>query len=498
MRILLIQPSWLNSLEVSSLYKKHGTFKVLRDRGEYATRIKLPPLGLMYLAAPLVNCDHQVRILDASTLELTNGETVREAIDFQPDLIGITLYSRFLKNVYILCGELKKKLSVPIVLGGPHVTVMPEKVLEEFESVDYLIGGWGEFSIGDFAEYLGQKVTADSVPGLCYRRSGAIVKNPPATIPENENDIPVPNRNLLNDMYEKKLYFNIMSRRRNMDVLITSRNCLFACNFCFQSGKYYEHSAERVLKEIREMATRGVDAIEIMDDSFTLNRKRAERIVDGILEEGLDLEFRIRSRVNSLDERLLRKLKEIGTRSINFGMESGCDDLLKMMNKKTSVSQNENICRLTKKAGILCQTSWIIGYPGETRRMREQTLAFINRILPNTVTCNYLVPYPGTKVYQEARQNDTLVGEWSIHSDDIYIAREEFPDIGEYRSMVVEAQNNILTGFAFIIQTLKFLAGNLNHRLVIYGFYQLSRKIFARWSVINRSGRKLDEYRNLD
>ena len=133
MKVFLIQPSELSSDEITNEYKNHGRVKVLQDKNRYNRIITLPPLGLMYLAAPLLRKGHKVKILDAYTLQLNNGEIVQEAIAFQPDIIGISFYSRFIKVVYLLTQKLKATLKVPILLGGAHPTAMPDKVLEEFE-----------------------------------------------------------------------------------------------------------------------------------------------------------------------------------------------------------------------------------------------------------------------------------------------------------------------------------------------------------------------------
>ncbi|MFC1706936.1 B12-binding domain-containing radical SAM protein, partial [Planctomycetota bacterium] len=281
MRILLIQPSEFSSAEISPAYMKGGKFKLLRDRSRYQRILTLPPLGLMYLATPLLEADHEVAILDAYTLQLSTGEVLQEAIRFNPDLIGISLYSRFLHIVYQLTKKLKATLNVPIVLGGAHPTAVPDKVLTEFTEVDYVIRGWAEYSLTQLAGFLSQNASIDSVEGLAYRKNGSFIMNPEAELPKDLDEIPMPDRDLLQDMYDNHMYSNITSSRRNMDVLLTSRNCPFSCRFCFQHWRssYHLHSPDRVLAEISQMAERGIDAIEIMDDNFTLNKRRVNEIL---------------------------------------------------------------------------------------------------------------------------------------------------------------------------------------------------------------------------
>ena len=152
-------------------------------------------------------------------------------------------------------------------------------------------------------------------------------------------------------MYKNNMYYNITSTAKKVDVLMTSSDCPFNCYFCqnLTGHKFLTHSPERVVEELDNMVSRGIKAVEIMDDTFTFKRSRVEKIFDLIERRNYDLEFRIRSRVNLIDEDLLRRFKRIGGRAISYGMESGSDKILKSMNKGTTVKQNEEACRLTRK-----------------------------------------------------------------------------------------------------------------------------------------------------
>jgi anaerobic magnesium-protoporphyrin IX monomethyl ester cyclase len=479
MKVLLIQPAEIASPAITASYRSHGRLKVARGSGGLNRVITLPPLGLVNVATPVARAGHEVSILDAYTLQLTVGETVQEAVDFQPDLIGISFYSFYIQVVSRLTERLRSALpNVPIVAGGGHPSAMPDQVLSEFPAIDYVVSGWGDFAMSAIVEHLQGQRAKEDVPGLGYRQGGLVVQNPRYQLPKDLDEIPVPDRALLKEMHDHRLYFNILSSRKRMDVLMTSRCCPYACGYCFTGrGKYAEHSVGRVMLEIEEMVSRGVDAIEIMDDTFTFNRPRADEILDRIIDKGWNLEFRVHSRVDAIDVPLLKKLKRAGTRAISYGMESGSDSVLKRMRKRTTVAQNEAACRLTKKAGILCSTSWILGYPGETREMLEETFRFVDQILPHTFTFNVLSPLPNTPVYREAKKEGTLVGDWSVGCDKVYVKTEVVEDLERFSKLVGKAQWRLLASFRYLAQVFLYWVRHPNARLLKLGLKVLAGRL---------------------
>lgn len=334
-------------------------------------------------------------------------------------------------------------------------------------------------AIVSFVDYLAGKKKRSDVPGLIYADHGRPFQNKTPDLPQKADDLPTPYRDCLSEMYEKGLYFNITTKRRRIDVILTSRICPFSCKYCFSPGraKYLPHSPERVVNEIKNLANAGIDAIEIMDDTFTVNRRRAETIADQIIAANLNLEFRVRSRVDQIDTQLLRKFKRMGVRAINYGMESGSQKTLDAMNKCATVEQNESACRWTKEVGIQCQTSWILGYPGETQKDRQDTLDFISRILPDTFTLHMLQPLPATAVYKEAKENGTLIGKWGVDDDIPYIRTKEVRDKKAFEILVAWEHRKLLLDPRFIVKTLMNLVKYPNPRLAEYGFNYLRGKI---------------------
>jgi len=171
------------------------------------------------------------------------------------------------------------------------------------------------------------------------------------------------------------------------------------------------------MDEIVSIYERGIRDIEIVDDTFTFKRDRAMEVFNRIIAERLPLSFRIKSRVNVVDEEFLATARRAGAYLIAYGCESGDDEMLRRMNKRTAVADNERAIRLTKAAGIACHSSWVLGYPGETPESIERTVDFIVRTKPTTAQIALLRPYPQTEAYREAKEEGMLQGDWSVHSD---------------------------------------------------------------------------------
>jgi|TARA_Y100000310_G_scaffold151133_1_gene150663 anaerobic magnesium-protoporphyrin IX monomethyl ester cyclase len=480
MRILLINSPMAADDPVSGEYQEQGVFKDGRDlrRSEYYQRkeLCLPPLSLLYITTPLVEAGHEVLVLDADALDLTTGEIVREAEKFKPDVIGSNMYYCNMKVVYRMTRGLKAALDVPVVLGGPQATAMPERTLDEFEAVDCLVVGWGEGAIVPLVEYLGGRGKRNDVPGLVYRHDGGVAHNPQWSLPSNLDEIPFPSREPLRELYERGYYFNILSRHPRFDTLLTSRACPFRCAFCFmpQGSTYHKHSAERVLEEIRQLVDGGVQCVQMVDDLFNLKRKRSQEIIDLVVKENIKAEFRIRSRVDLVDEELLAGFKKMGVSSISYGMESGVDRVLQQMQKKTTVDQNERACRLTKQAGMTATSSWIGGLPSETPEELDETFRFIQRIRPTTFTMGALIPLPNTPYYSDAKRDGTLVGDWSVHSEhDPYIKHEHWSSREQLDSHVYHKLSGLRRNWRYVLQSARLALWPPNVRLLKYGFRML-------------------------
>jgi radical SAM superfamily enzyme YgiQ (UPF0313 family) len=218
----------------------------------------------------------------------------------------------------------------------------------------------------------------------------------------------------LDEYYRQRLYWD-MAARGAVDMMITSRGCPCDCSFCFKVDRTYRfRSVEHVMTEFESLRRRGVRSVHIQDDAFTANRQRCLEIAEALIRGKYRFELKVRSRVNAVDEELLGKLKRAGVRQIIYGFESGSQKMLDSMNKRTTVEMNRRAVDLTKRAGIACYGEILVGMPGETRETIDETIAFLLDKKPIIGSPAVLYPLPGTEVYERAKADGTLQGDWGV------------------------------------------------------------------------------------
>ncbi|MCK4826370.1 radical SAM protein, partial [bacterium] len=154
-------------------------------------------------------------------------------------------------------------------------------------------------------------------------------------------------------------------------------------------------------------------------------------ILEGILEKGWELAIKCRGRVNKVDPELLALMKKAGVRSVTFGIESGSQKVLDAMNKQTTVEQNYEAIRMVRAAGLQCYADLFLGFPGETPDTIKETSDFLMKAKPTGINMGCLFPLHGTKVYEEAKGNGTLIGDWGLLEKYPRVRLSWFDDIEE-------------------------------------------------------------------
>lgn len=389
---------------------------LINPRASYCGEISqkcYPPASLMYLASALRDSGFEPEIIDANAFALSDPEIESRISKARPDIIGMSLYSDILSHVYSLVNLAAKCApKAKIVLGGPHATAVPEQTLEQFSNADFVLSGEADHSLPMLCRAVDQNLELDKIPGLYYRRGNGILSGPGHVFPDVHN-IALPAKDLLSQAYDQKKYHSLLVRKRPVDTLFTSRGCPFSCGFCYNfRQKYRARTPEDVVQELSLIRDRGIRDVEICDDTFTVDEGRALEIFRLIKKEKLDVSFRIKSRVDVFTEKLAAAAGDAGVYLVAFGMESGSQRVLDIMNKKITLEQSVRACRLTRKYGLACHSSWVIGYPGETRENVEETVRFILKNKPTTANLGVLRPYPNTPVYHMAKDAGDLMGDW--------------------------------------------------------------------------------------
>jgi len=358
-----------------------------------------PHLGVAYLIAALRRHGVEVKLYDDAWGQ--PRETLHALInEFNPDLIGITVFTLNSPLVYELVSEIKTRTSKPIVLGGVHVSTIKKKVLEE-TSADFAIKYEGEHSLVELINEISlSEPRFSQIKNLIWRSGGGVIENPDRPFVHNLDDIPFPEFDLFritpHPAFKKKVL-----------PMVTTRGCPFSCNFCsvnlYMGRGFRTRSPQNVLDELKRHVAAGFTQFDINDDCFTVDRKRAEAILDLIINIGLSIKFRFSSglRVDTVDARLLNKIKEAGCVYISYGCESGNEEILKYIKKGITLDQVRNAVKWTKKAGIKeCAVNFIIGHKHETYQTAMDSISFAKSLSCDYVNFYNLVPYPGTEAYE--------------------------------------------------------------------------------------------------
>jgi radical SAM superfamily enzyme YgiQ (UPF0313 family) len=390
MKVLLINPPRWNELvgKNPSIIEKHRGFN--------------PPLGLLYLASSLkMNTRFEVEVLDTQPLELTYPQ-LEDVLAQKPfDIVGISAMSFTLLDAFQTAQAVKKvRPSTRSILGGTHVHLFPEETIG-LDGVDFALMGEAEYSLVDFLnEWTQGSTDLTKIAGLIFKnRDGKIIKNEIKPIPDLDG-IPFPRRDLLNVRH----YSSLLSRGTLCTTIISSRGCPFKCAFCDRplspvTSHFRARSAKNVVDEIQECVDLGIKDFLFYDDTFTVSRKRVLAICEEILQRQLRIRWDIRTRVDLVDEEILRMLKKAGCLTIHYGVEAGNDKILQVIKKGFTISKVKEVFRLTRRLGIETLAYFMIGLPSEDAHDIQDTFDLAKDLGPDYAHFTIFSPYPGTELY---------------------------------------------------------------------------------------------------
>lgn len=393
-----------------------------------------PPLGLGYLAGMLEYHGYEVKIIDCLVegyetptetkdgrirYGLSDDQIKTELINYQPDIIGIAcVLSNLHYEVCHLTEVCKETMQdIPVVVGGGHPTIMPEKVMEDSQA-DFIIIGEGEYSFLDLVSHINFGDTDYSnIDGLVYRTANGYKKNKKTKYIENLDLLPFPAWHLLNIKKYNKLYLPHGEYKRKPYIpLITSRGCPADCIFCASKNiwgqKYRARSAENVLAELRYVIKEfGIKEIHFEDDNLTLNKKRALGILNGMIDEGMDLTWTSPNglAVFALDEDIIEKMKKSGGFSFSIAIESGNQDVLtNIVKKPLKLDRVKEIVKIMREKDMRVRGFFILGFPGETKEQIMDTLDYAENLGLDWVALTIATPLPGSEMYDQCVEDNII------------------------------------------------------------------------------------------
>lgn len=376
-----------------------------------------PPTGLCYIAALLREKNYQVQIVDAEALRIGLKETVSKVLELNPDIIGIACKTLWINEAQKLAQVIKAQMpTVPIVAGGNHVTALPRRSLQEYSDFDVIVVGEGERTFLELVQALQSGLSLESVSGLAFRKEGEVVETSLRERVKNLDELPSPAFDLLPSLQNHYKPSLNSIKFSPAFTLVTSRGCTGKCTFCDRKvfgNKITFHSPKRTMEMIDDLYyNHGIRYLVFDDDNLLIKKSRAFELFDMIKKAPYKMPFTCQSRVDTINEELLRELKSAGCFKIMFGIESGSPKILSRMRKKISPEQIRTAVKLTRKFGILPSGYFILGHPGETVETMEETVALIRETDFFDVAVMLFSPLPGSEVYEGIEKWGNYMEDW--------------------------------------------------------------------------------------
>jgi anaerobic magnesium-protoporphyrin IX monomethyl ester cyclase len=387
---------------------------------------RFPPLGLGYVASSLRDAGYDVDILDCTFMN--KNKAIAKARESGADIVGIYSMVTMREDCLWFAKCLRKNCAL-LIAGGPQASCDPVSFMEDF---DVVIRGEGEKAMIEVIKAYESSSDMGYIQGIVCWRNNEIFFTGFRQLDADLDSIAFPAR----DLFQNDRYIGYSKSRfgHAITTIMTTRGCPFSCEFCNNAVfgiSYRERSPGNVLLEVKQALSLGYDRIHFADDVFTLNKKRIIILCEKIKMLGLDFKWECLGRVDSIDRDVAAAMKDAGCDRIFFGIESGSDPVLKIMNKKITIDKARGAVNAAHEAGIRTGAFFILCYPGENDDTVLETLRFSTSLPLDYLSFTVPYPLPGTQLYE--RVKDSIKKEWKVPdgliSDHVLIYDSDFSEI---------------------------------------------------------------------
>jgi radical SAM superfamily enzyme YgiQ (UPF0313 family) len=396
----------------------------------------VPPMGLLQVGAILEGSGHAPLIfdpmLDSREADYLGFGSLDRILDsFKPDIIGYSGVATSYGSAKQYALHIRRRYPrITHIAGGPLASVY--SLLLTKASMDMVVHGEAEVSLPLLMQQLDNGRAIHDIPGTSFlHTNGEVIRNKPAVQIENLDDLSLPAYHLVDfsryfrhylqdgsidlfkytlgsDKYVQEILGRVGTDDRWVEIM-TGRGCTHHCLFCYRHMKGVRYfNIDYVVRHIKFLKENyGIRGFQFADELFNGSVERVFAFCDAIEANGLDIFYMVGgARVDNINEKMLKRLKETGCIEMNYGHESGSDKILKEYRKGTTVKQNREITLLTtKKVGLICPVQLVIGPPGETDGTIRETIQFLKDIDAYRFSLNYLIALPETPIWEYIMKN---------------------------------------------------------------------------------------------
>ena len=366
-----------------------------------------PPLGLMYISSYLSQHNIDNHVIDQKgdiPEDVLIDRLVKETVDVGPDHVGISCLTTDVPCVFKMAKDIKAELPrTKITVGGVHPTMFPDQMLAD-ENIDYVVLGEGEEIFYDIV-CSNESTDLHSVTGIAFKDNGKIVVNMRRGSIENLDDLPMPAFDKINmDFYLQPNIHLVRGIPLRGFYFFSTRGCPYGCRFCVSKNVFGRtiryRSPLKVVDEIEYVYKKyNIDAFYLFDDTFGVRKSQAIDLCNAIAKRGLPVVWGCETRVHLINEEFVKSLKRAGCIQVDFGIESGSERLLKLLQKGITVDQVRKAVKICRKYGVRVFSNFMINLPTETEEDVEKTLALADEIKSDISIFNVTCPFPGTELH---------------------------------------------------------------------------------------------------
>jgi anaerobic magnesium-protoporphyrin IX monomethyl ester cyclase len=371
---------------------------------------RLPPLGLGYLASALQQIGADVELVDCTFQK--PQQAIERVVGAHPDVVGFYCMFSMKKTTIELAQSIRLQLggACLFVVGGPLPSWTPESFLGVF---DVVAVGEGEQTMTELAQRIAEHKSFSDVKGIVYPTSKGTVHTAPRNFIEDLDSLAFPAR----DRFDNDAYKNYYRRNFHYTTtsMITSRGCPFNCDFCSRpifGADMRTRSVDNIVDEVEQIAGLGYERVWFADDCFTLNNRHLTAVCDELEKRRLDVGWECLSRVDTMNSEVAAAMKRAGCIRVFFGIESGNDSVLEIMNKRITTLQAKQAVKTAKEAGLQVGAFFIVGYPGESSRTVLDTIRFASKLPLDYLSFTLPYPIPGTPLYERVKGDGVSIEDW--------------------------------------------------------------------------------------